>query len=129
MTARVCPAFSLYGGTKKPTAQMLRDVDALVFDIQDVGVRFYTYISTMGLAMQAAAERGIPFFVLDRPNPLGGVEVLRFMLDPALKSFVGQYPIPIVHGLTVGELAQMIQGERWLGNLERSQLTVVAMKG
>ena len=79
--------------------------------------------------MQAAAERGIPFFVLDRPNPLGGVEVSGFMLDPALKSFVGQYPIPIVHGLTVGELAQMIQGERWLGNLERSQLTVVAMKG
>ena len=123
------PVFSLYGGTKKPTAQMLRDVDVLVFDIQDVGVRFYTYISTMGLAMQGAAERGIPFFVLDRPNPLGGVEVSGFMLDPALKSFVGQYPIPIVHGLTVGELAQMIQGERWLGNLERSQLTVVAMKG
>lgn len=119
---------SLYGATRKPTREMLRDIDILVFDIQDVGVRFYTYISTMGLAMQAAAERGIPFMVLDRPNPLGGEAVAGFMLDPKLKSFVGQYPIPIMHGLTVGELAQMIQGERWLPGLERSKLTVVAMK-
>jgi uncharacterized protein YbbC (DUF1343 family) len=92
--------FSLYGASRKPTAQMLRNVDVLVFDIQDVGARFYTYISTMGLAMQAAAAARVPFIVLDRPNPLGGDYVSGFVLEPALSSFVGQYPIPIVHGLT-----------------------------
>ena len=91
---------------------MLRNVDVLVFDIQDVGARFYTYISTMGLAMQAAAAARIPFVVLDRPNPLGGEYVSGFVLEPPLRSFVGQYPIPIVHGMTVGELARMIKGER-----------------
>jgi uncharacterized protein YbbC (DUF1343 family) len=119
---------SLYGATKSPTPAMLRDIDVLVFDIQDVGVRFYTYISTMGLAMQAAAVRRIPFVVLDRPNPLGGVDVSGFVLEPARKSFVGQYPIPIVHGLTVGELARMIKGERWLPGLENLDLTVVSAK-
>ena len=114
------PIHSLYGATRKPTQAMLRNVDALVFDIQDVGARFYTYISTMGLAMQAAAAARIPFFVLDRPNPLGGEYVSGFVLEPAFRSFVGQYPIPIVHGLTVGELARMIQGERWLDGLELS---------
>jgi uncharacterized protein YbbC (DUF1343 family) len=123
------PVFSLYGATKKPTRAMLRDVDVLLFDIQDIGVRFYTYISTMGLAMQAAAEAGIPFVVLDRPNPLGGDYVSGFVLEPALASFVGRYPIPIVHGLTVGELARMIAGERWLPGLDRLDLQVVAMKG
>jgi uncharacterized protein YbbC (DUF1343 family) len=108
---------------------MLRDLNVLVFDIQDIGVRFYTYISTMGLAMQAAAEAGIPFVVLDRPNPLGGDYVSGFVLEPALASFVGRYPIPIVHGLTVGELARMIAGERWLPGLDRLDLQVVAMKG
>ena len=121
--------FSLYGASRKPTSRMLRDVDVLVFDIQDIGVRFYTYISTMGLAMQAAAAARIPFVVLDRPNPLGGEYVSGFVLEPALRSFVGQYPIPIVHGLTVGELARMIQGEKWLEGLDGLQLSVVAMQG
>jgi uncharacterized protein YbbC (DUF1343 family) len=123
------PIHSLYGATRKPTQATLRNVDALVFDIQDVGARFYTYISTMGLAMQAAAAARIPFFVLDRPNPLGGEYVSGFVLAPAFRSFVGQYPIPIVHGLTVGELARMIQGEKWLDGLETLELTVVAMQG
>jgi len=123
------PVYSLYGGTKKPTAQMLRDVDVLVFDIQDVGVRFYTYISTMGLAMQAAAAARIPFVVLDRPNPLGGEYVSGFVLEPTLRSFVGEYPIPIVHGLTVGELALMIKGEAWLSGLGALELQIIKMQG
>ena len=123
------PVYSLYGQTRKPTPEMLGNVDVLVFDIQDVGARFYTFISTMGLAMQAAAEHGIPFIVLDRPNPLGGTYVSGFMLEPAHTSFVGQYPIPITHGLTVGELAQMIQGEGLLSDLEGLQLEVVSMTG
>lgn len=123
------PVVSLYGATRKPTPAMLVDIDVLVFDIQDVGVRSYTYISTMGLAMQAASARGIPFVVLDRPNPLGGDYVSGFVLEASLKSFVGQYPIPIVHGMTVGELARMIKGERWLPGLEKLDLTVIAMQG
>ena len=121
--------FSLYGATRKPTPAMLRGVDVLVFDIQDIGTRFYTYISTMGLAMQAAAAARIPFVVLDRPNPLGGDYVSGFVLEPALASFVGQYPIPIAHGMTVGELARAIKGERWLGGLDNLHLTVVEMRG
>jgi uncharacterized protein YbbC (DUF1343 family) len=123
------PVFSLYGATRKPTPAMLRGVDVLVFDIQDIGARFYTYISTMGLAMQAAAAARIPFVVLDRPNPLGGAYVSGFVLEPALTSFVGQYPIPLVHGMTVGELARMIQGERWLDGVQALDLTVVEMRG
>jgi uncharacterized protein YbbC (DUF1343 family) len=123
------PIHSLYGGTRKPTADMLRNVDVLVFDIQDVGARFYTYISTMGLAMQAAATARIPFIVLDRPNPLGGEYVSGFVLEPGLRSFVGQYPIPMVHGMTVGELARMIKGEKWLDGLDALDLSVVAMQG
>jgi len=120
---------SLYGASRRPTPAMLGNVDVLVFDIQDVGVRFYTYISTMGLAMQAAAGARIPFVVLDRPNPLGGAYVSGFVLEAPLRSFVGQYPIPIVHGLTVGELAHMIRGEKWLGGLDALELNVVAMQG
>jgi uncharacterized protein YbbC (DUF1343 family) len=123
------PVFSLYGSARKPTPAMLRGLDALVFDIQDIGTRYYTYISTMGLAMQAAAAARIPFVVLDRPNPLGGDYVSGFVLEPALASFVGQYPIPIVHGLTVGELARMIQGERWLDGLDSLELTIETMQG
>lgn len=123
------PVFSLYGAARKPTPAMLRDMDVLVFDIQDIGTRFYTYISTMGLAMQAAAAARIPFVVLDRPNPLGGDYVSGFVLEPALASFVGPYPIPIVHGLTVGELARAIKGEGWLDGLDGLDLTVVEMQG
>jgi uncharacterized protein YbbC (DUF1343 family) len=123
------PVFSLYGATRKPTPAMLRNVDVLVFDIQDIGTRFYTYISTMGLAMQAAAAARIPFVVLDRPNPLGGEYVSGFVLEAPLASFVGQYPIPIVHGLTVGELAGMINGEAWLDGLGALDLTVVPIEG
>ena len=123
------PVFSLYGGSRKPSRAMLRGVDILVFDIQDIGARFYTYISTMGLAMQAAAEAGIPFVVLDRPNPLGGNYVSGFVREDGLTSFVGQYPIPIIHGLTVAELATMIKGERWLDGLTRLELQIMKMDG
>ncbi len=121
------PVHSLYGKSRKPSQRMLQGIDVLVFDIQDIGARFYTYISTMGLAMQAAAEAGIPFMVLDRPNPLGGTYASGFVLESRLKSFVGQYPIPIVHGLTVGELARMIKGEAWLDGLEGLDLSIVTM--
>jgi uncharacterized protein YbbC (DUF1343 family) len=120
---------SLYGETKKPTPAMLRGIDLLLFDMQDVGVRFYTYISTMGLAMQAAAEAGIPFVVLDRPNPLGGSYVSGFVLSPSCRSFVGLYPVPVAHGMTVGELAMMIKGERLLPGLENLDLRIVKMEG
>ncbi|MEX2399382.1 MAG: DUF1343 domain-containing protein [Rhodothermales bacterium] len=122
------PIFSLYGRTRKPTAEMLDGVDVLVFDIQDVGARFYTYISTMGLAMQAAAENDVAFVVLDRPNPLGGNYVSGFLLEEGLESFVGRYPIPMAHGMTVGELARMIQGEAMLAGLEDLDLRVVAVE-
>jgi uncharacterized protein YbbC (DUF1343 family) len=123
------PIFSLYGATRAPTPGMLADIDVLVFDIQDIGARFYTYISTMGLAMQAAARAGIPFIVLDRPNPIGGLDVAGFTMEPGLRSFIGQYPMPVVHGLTVGELARMIQGERWLDGLDRLDLEIVPVTG
>lgn len=123
------PIYSLYGETRQPTSAMLEDVDVLVFDIQDVGARFYTYISTMGLAMQAAAREGIPFVVLDRPNPLGGDLVDGYVLEPGEQSFVGMYPIPVQHGLTVGELARTIQGEAWLDGLAALDLQIVSMKG
>jgi len=122
------PIYSLYGATKAPTPTMLRNVDVLVFDIQDVGARFYTYVSTMGLAMRAAAAAKIPFLVLDRPNPLGGEYVSGFVLEPQLRSFVGQYPIPMAHGLTVGELALMIKGEGWLEGLQGLDLRVLEMQ-
>jgi uncharacterized protein YbbC (DUF1343 family) len=123
------PVHSLYGAAKKPSPAMLRAIDLLLFDIQDIGVRFYTYIATLGLAMQAAAEAGIPLVVLDRPNPLGGEYVAGFVLEPAFASFTGLYPIPVAHGLTVGELARLIKGERLLPGLERLDLQVVPMSG
>ncbi len=123
------PVYSIYGKVRAPTPEMLENVDLLVFDIQDVGARFYTYISTMGLSMQAAAKANIPFVVLDRPNPLGGEYVSGFVLEPEHESFVGQYPIPIAHGLTVGELAKMIKGEKMLDGLENLDLRVVEMTG
>lgn len=121
--------FSLYGATKRPTPDMLRDLDLLVFDIQDIGSRFYTYISTMGLAMQAAAEAGIPFVILDRPNPLGGTYVSGFLLEPQFKSFEGLYRVPIAHGMTVGELAVMVKEEGMLAGLENLDLRVIKMDG
>jgi uncharacterized protein YbbC (DUF1343 family) len=123
------PVHSLYGKVKKPAPEMLRGVDLLLFDIQDIGSRFYTYISTMGLAMQAAAAAQIPFVVLDRPNPLGGEYFAGFVLEEGYGSFTGAYPIPVVHGLTVGELALMIKGERMLPGLEKLDLRVIRMAG
>jgi uncharacterized protein YbbC (DUF1343 family) len=119
------PVYSLYGVTRKPTPAMLRGLDALVFDIQDVGARFYTYVSTMALAMQAAAENNLLFVVLDRPDPLGGDLVEGPVLDPRWASFIGMYPIPVVHGMTVGELAQYINAEFRVN----ARLLVVKMEG
>ncbi|NJD20416.1 MAG: DUF1343 domain-containing protein, partial [Gemmatimonadetes bacterium] len=120
---------SLHGDTLKPTPEMLGDLDVLAFDLQDVGTRFYTYISTMGLAMQAAAEAGITFMVLDRPNPLGGKLGEGFSLELENKSFIGMYPIPATHGMTVGEVARMLKGERMLDGLVALDLVVVEMQG
>ncbi len=106
---------SLYGKTRKPTPDMLRGVDTLVFDIQDIGARFYTYISTMGYAMQAAAEHKLRFVVLDRPNPINGCDVAGPVLDPGRESFVAFHRLPVRHGMTVGELATMFNGELRLG--------------
>ncbi len=105
------PVHSLYGSTRKPTPEMLEGVEVLLFDIQDIGARYYTYVYTMALGMEAAGEAGIPFVVLDRPNPIGGVEVQGNVLDPAFASFVGMYPIPMRHGMTPGELARLFRAE------------------
>jgi uncharacterized protein YbbC (DUF1343 family) len=103
------PIHSLYGSTRKPTPAMLQGVDVLLFDIQDIGTRYYTYVYTMALAMEAAGEAGIPLVVLDRPNPIGGELVQGNVLHPEFSSFVGMYPIPIRHGMTPGELARLFQ--------------------
>ncbi len=121
------PVISLYGKNRKPTPEQVADTDVLVFDIQDVGTRFYTYISSMHYLMEAAAENGKKVIILDRPNPHGGYTdgpILR----PEFKSFVGMHPIPVVHGLTVGELAQMINGEGWLAGGLKCELIVITMK-
>ncbi len=123
------PVHSLYGRNNKPSAEMLNGIELLMFDIQDVGARFYTYISTMSLAMEAAAENGIPFMVLDRPNPIGGALVEGPMLQPELKSFVGIHEIALRHGLTNGELAKMFNEEGWLRNGVRADLRVIPMQG
>lgn len=104
--------WSLYGETRKPTKAMLEGVDTLVFDIQDIGCRFYTYVSTMGLALEAAAENGLRFVVLDRPNPIDGVHMAGPVLDPGMESFVGHHTIPLRHGMTAGELMRMLVGEK-----------------
>ena len=123
------PVFSLYGKNRKPTPEMLAGVDVLVYDIQDIGVRSYTYISTMGRCMEAAAEQGIEFVVLDRPDPLTGDRVEGAVLDPSFRSFIGMYAIPYVYGMTAGELATMINEEGWLNGGRRCHLTVVPMSG
>ena len=106
------PVYSLYGARTRPLPEQLKDLDMLVFDIQDVGTRFYTYISTLGLCMEAAAQAGIPFVVLDRPNPLGGIAVEGSLADSDKLSFTAHHPIPIRHGLTVGEMARLFQVEK-----------------
>lgn len=122
------PILSIYGQTKKPTLEMLQNIDVLVFDIQDVGTRFYTYISTMSLCMEAAAESSIEFMVLDRPNPITGTMVEGPVLEEEYKSFVGIHPIALRHGMTVGELAQMFNEEGWLANGVQAKLTVIKVK-
>ena len=121
------PVHSLYGATRKPTPAMLKSLDALAYDLQDTGVRSYTFISTMGLAMEACAEAGIEFIVLDRPNPLGGERVEGPLVDDRFRSFVGQWNIPYAYGMTCGELARMINDEGWIK--KPCKLTVVPMHG
>ena len=123
------PVYSLYGKTRKPTPEMLEGIDVLVYDIQDIGSRSYTYISTLGLAMEAAAENGIRLMVLDRPNPLGGNKFEGPVTEPEFTSFVSQYPITYVHGFTVGELAQFLNKEKLLTDGIQCDLEVIEMKG
>jgi uncharacterized protein YbbC (DUF1343 family) len=117
--------WSLYGPTRKPTRESLQGVDVLVFDIQDIGTRFYTYISTLALAMEAAAELGLEFMVLDRPNPIGGVDVGGPVLDAGRESFVACHTLPVRHGMTVGELATLLRTER----TPALNLTVIRLEG
>jgi uncharacterized protein YbbC (DUF1343 family) len=121
------PLVSLYGANKKPTSEQLADVDVVIFDIQDVGARFYTYISTLHYVMEAGAENNTAVLVLDRPNP-NGHYIDGPVLKEKFKSFVGMHPIPVVHGLTVGELALMINGEKWLKNGLECELEVIKVK-
>lgn len=129
------PEYSLYGATRKPTPEMLEGIDVLVYDIQDIGSRSFTYISTMGLAMEACAELDIEFVVLDRPNPIGGLKVEGCYVEDGCFTFVSQYRIPYVYGLTCGELALLLNGERMLGSGARPgesaqcKLTVIPMEG
>lgn len=119
------PVISLYGKTRKPTQEMLSNIDLIIYDIQDVGARFYTYISTLGLVMEAAGEANIPVIVLDRPNPIGG-RIDGPILDENYKSFIGMYPISIQYGMTVGELAKMLVGENMISPIPK--LTVIPME-
>ena len=121
------PIISLYGKHKKPTVPDLQNIDIVVFDIQDVGVRFYTYISTLHFVMEACAENHLPLVVLDRPNP-NGFYVDGPVLDTAVKSFVGMHPVPIVHGMTIGEYALMINGQKWLTNKIQCDISVITCK-
>jgi uncharacterized protein YbbC (DUF1343 family) len=118
------PIYSLYGATRRPTGEMLRGIDTLVFDVQDAGVRFYTYITTMAYSMEAAAQQHVTFFVLDRPNPLGGEIIEGPVLNPDRTSFVGYFPMPVRYAMTMGELAQMFNSENKIG----ADLRVVAMQ-
>ena len=119
------PVYSLYGDVREPTPEMLRDIDVLMYDVQDIGARPYTRVSTMALSLKAAAAKGIPFAVLDRPNPIGGTIVEGPVLDPGFASFVGMYPIPLRHGMTVGELARMYNTRFGIG----ATLHVVPVEG
>ncbi len=119
------PIYSLYGKTKRPSAESLKGIEVLVYDIQDVGARFYTYETTLAYCMEEAARAGIPFYVLDRPNPIGGLAVEGPMLDPDKTSFIGYMPMPVRHGMTVGELARYFNRENKIG----ADLHVVEMRG
>lgn len=129
------PVYSLYGSTRKPTPEMLQGIDILIYDIQDIGSRSFTYISTMGLAMEACAEQNITFMVLDRPNPIGGLKVEGCVVEDGCFTFVSQYRIPYVYGLTCGELALLLNGEKMLGSGTkpgeslRCELKVIPMEG
>ena len=129
------PVYSLYGSTRKPTPEMLEGIDIMVYDIQDVGARSYTFISTLGLVMEACAAKGIEVMVLDRPNPLGGNKIEGCYVEQPFNSFVSQYKIPYIYGLTVGELAHMIneegmnRGQNGKQDPVRCELTVVPMEG
>ncbi|WP_019039564.1 exo-beta-N-acetylmuramidase NamZ family protein [Psychroflexus tropicus] len=122
------PIISLYGDQKKPKAEHLKNLDIMVFDIQDVGARFYTYISTLHYIMEACAEQNIPLLVLDRPNP-NGHYIDGPVLEEEFKSFVGMHPVPVVHGLTIAEYARMINGEGWLANRIQCDLKIISMRG
>ncbi|MBT3383553.1 MAG: DUF1343 domain-containing protein [Prolixibacteraceae bacterium] len=121
------PVFSLYGETRKPTPEHLQNLDVVIFDIQDVGCRFYTYISTLHFVIEACAENNLPLLVFDRPNPNGDY-VAGPVLDPEFQSFVGMDPIPIVHGCTVGELALMINGENWHQAMRKCEIEIIPVK-
>jgi len=121
------PIISLYGNNKKPSKEQLADIDVMIFDLQDVGARFYTYISSLHYLMEACAENNIPVIVLDRPNPKGAT-IDGPILEMKNKSFVGMHPIPVLHGMTIGEYAQMINGEKWLKNGVQAKLTVIPVK-
>ena len=123
------PVYSVYGKNRKPSPEFLSNVDAVVFDIQDIGCRSYTFVSSMGLMMEACAEAGKEFVVLDRPNPLGGERVEGNLVEDGFYSFVSQFKIPYVYGLTLGELARMLNGEKMLKNGVQCKLTVVPMEG
>lgn len=123
------PVFSLYGDSRTPTQEMLEKVDILLFDIQDVGARFYTYNATLGNVIEAAAGQDIPVWILDRPNPAGGEFISGWQMQPDHQSFVGQYPIPMVHGMTLGELAKMMIGEQWIDNAGQADIRVIPMEG
>src|SRR6056297_793534 len=123
------PIYSLYGKTRKPSAKMLENIDVLVYDIQDVGVRFYTYISTMTYCMEAAAEQDIEFVVLDRPNPIRGDRIEGPLLNSEFSSFVGMHEVPIRYGMTAGEYAVFVNEEGLLNETEKVDLTVVEVKG
>jgi uncharacterized protein YbbC (DUF1343 family) len=120
-------AYSLYGPTRKPTPEMLAGIDTLVYDMQDIGCRSYTYISTLAMCMEAAGEKGIDVVVLDRPNPLGGLRIEGPGLEDRWKSFIGELPVPYVHGMTAGELARMADADGWVQ--PRCRLTVIQMRG
>ncbi len=123
------PVYSIYGSTRKPGKEMLKGIDVLVYDIQDIGSRSYTYISTLGLVMEAAAENNIEFIVLDRPNPLGGNKIEGCLVEPEFVSFVSQFSIPYIHGMTVGELATFLNSEGMLAGKVKCNLKVIPMKG